>query len=193
MEKINLSFNVTGDTISSDHNYYIHSAIKSKMGLKDELVCTIPGIPIGNGKIALSKHSKFRMRINEDKLSTWVEALKDSELTIGRSIIKLFSPMVDIIKPSKSLTSRIVLFQNGSQLGKNRPDIILFLASCYKALEKIGVTASIEVGNISSFRCKRCNLLGYKVTLTGLSDEDSIKVQANGIGSGTHLGCGWFY
>ncbi|BAW98007.1 hypothetical protein NIES970_29700 (plasmid) [[Synechococcus] sp. NIES-970] len=35
--------------------------------------------------------------------------------------------------------------------------------------------------------------MGFGVTVEGLSDEDSIKLQCLGLGGRGHFGCGWFY
>src|SRR5439155_1578765 len=58
--------------------------------------------------------------------------------------------------------------------------------------KKIGVQAELAVGERRTLRVKDKQVVGFELAATGLSTEDSLRLQETGIGGRRHMGCGIF-
>jgi CRISPR-associated protein Cas6 len=197
--KKQISFQVTGNKIPLDHRYFLHSAIKKEFqkgipgfDFGTSLINSIPGMLSMGMWLKITPKSTFQARVEESELAMW-ETLNEKRLNIGGSFVQLSNPVVKDITPAQQITSAMVLFHCGKQKLKNDiPNVEMFLASCYKALGKLDIKASVKMGELRKFKCKGRNQLGYKVELFDLSEDDSIKVKSLGLGGSRRFGCGWF-
>jgi len=55
----------------------------------------------------------------------------------------------------------------------------------------MGVKAEVHLGDRKTFTVHDKKVVGYSMQLLGLSDEDSIKVQEQGLGGRRKMGCGF--
>lgn len=96
------------------------------------------------------------------------------------------APHVEKLKPSASLYAWMVTIGDT----EDRED---FRRMLQRKLNEIGArVVRIEVGKPRSFSVLHDRVSGFAVTLRGMSDEDSMKLQCAGIGGRRRFGCGVF-
>ena len=91
----------------------------------------------------------------------------------------------------RSLYSRIVTFRNSLDVGK-------FLETANRDLAEKEISASLEIPKEERSRHRRIitikgkKIVGFSLIAHGLSDEDSLKLQSEGLGGRRSMGCGIF-
>jgi CRISPR-associated protein Cas6 len=192
---VDLSFSVIGKTLPADCGYGLYSALTHWNQTIHELeglsVQTIAGIPDKQGKIYLTDRSCFRIRLPYDKLSL-VYGLAGQSLTIGNHTIRLGIPQIYPIQPTSNLKARIVVIK-----GYQEPEA--FLQAALRQLEDLGITGTIVIpvnekgeAERKTIKIKQFTVVGFKLGIFDLSDEDSLKLQVYGLGGKRRMGCGVF-
>ena len=194
--KINVQFPIIGKQLPADHGYLLYAAIsqikpelheKSWFGLE-----MISGIPFDKGIIALpNRGANLSLRIPADKFGE-VIPLAGKQIEIEGHKIRLGIPVARPIQPSPILYSRIVSFRNSLTVEK-------FLETANRDLkEKLEITTKIEVPKETYSRHRRIitikgkKIIGFSLIVHELSDEDSLKLQSEGLGGRRSMGCGLF-
>lgn len=194
---IELSFGITGESLPADHGYGLYSAIAHKCPTlheqKDVSISTISGEPDQKGKIYLSKSSQLRIRLSyeADKIAQ-VLPLAGQTLQIGSHSIQLSIPQIFPLRPYDKLRSRIVTI-------KKFQDPEPFLDAVKRQMDKLGIKGNAfvpldETGQPSrkAIKIKTFSVVGFSLIVTDLNDEDSLKLQAYGLGGKHRMGCGIF-
>ncbi|WP_330203418.1 type I-MYXAN CRISPR-associated protein Cas6/Cmx6 [Cyanobacterium sp. Dongsha4] len=197
---INLVFPVMGETLPADHNYRLYATLSKRFpqvhNLQDLSINTISGISDRQGKITLTPHSKLYLRLPVEAIAL-VYSLAGQTLTIGDCQIKLGNPELQTIKPSYSLKARLVTIK-----GYTEP--MEFLQAAQRQLEKLEIQANIGIPANNKGEPKRLTMkinktnrsytiVGFSVVVTDLLEEDSVKLQIQGLGGKRRIGCGVFY
>jgi CRISPR-associated protein Cas6 len=210
MNFLEIQFGIGGTTktLPSDHGYSLYSAIKKALQQienapqdlpLDVKLCSVPGIPIADGKIHLHKNSRVRLRCPADGVQLWYRLLQNLELNIQRHQIRLVKPRLMLPEAATNLKARMVTFRLDKVDSPELP--YYFLESCRKGLEKLDIDGKAAFipsdldGNLArrTLQVKDKKVIGYSVAIEGLSAEDSLKLQWHGLGGRQHFGCGWFY
>lgn len=192
---VDLSFSVIGETLPADHGYGLYSALthwnQRIHNLEGLSIQTIAGIPDKQGKIYLTERSRFRIRLPYDKLPL-VYGLAGKALTIGNHTIRLGIPQIYPIQPTSQLKARIVTIK-----GYQEPES--FLEAALKQLEDLGIKGTVVIpvneegeAERKTIKIKQFTVVGFKLGVFDLSDEDSIKLQVYGLGGKRRMGCGVF-
>lgn len=100
--------------------------------------------------------------------------------------IRLGAPTVMPLRPSAAVSARIVTIK-----GFMEPES--FESAADRQLRTLNIDASICVGNRKVFRVRERTVVGFSVTLTKLTPQDSLKVQGEGLGGRRRFGCGLFH
>lgn len=192
---VELSFGIVGETLPADHGYGLYSrisnfcsAIHTQEGIS---IQTITGIPDRQGKIYLTNKSRLRIRLPGDYVPL-VYSLAGKQLTIGVHSIRLHIPQIFTLQPASSLRARIVTIK-----GFQEPEAFLEAAKRQlDALEIRGITtiplnARGETDR-KVIKIKRYSVVGFGLEVTNLNDEDSIKLQIQGLGGKRKMGAGIF-
>ncbi|XQQ05147.1 MAG: type I-MYXAN CRISPR-associated protein Cas6/Cmx6 [Leptolyngbya sp. IPPAS B-1204] len=194
---VELSFTVTGQTLPADHGYGLYSAI---VHLCPEIheqetvsIQTIAGQPDNQGKIYLSKGSRLKIRLPyEPAKLALVLPLAGQTLSIGSHCIQLGIPQIFPLQPTDRLRSRIVTI-------KKFQDPESFLEAAKRQLDDLGIDchAVIPVDAEGqplrkAIKIRTYSVVGFSVVVTDLSDEDSLRLQAHGLGGKHRMGCGIF-
>jgi len=200
---LEIHFSLQGKTLPADHGYALYSALK-KTALEEKelppevLLCSVPGVPDKNGMIYLNRSSRLRLRCPADQVQYWYRQLQNAVLDVRGHLIRLVQPQLSLPQPSKTVKARLVTFKLEATDHKEVPHY--FLESCQKALERLEIKAQPFIdsnveGDLArrTLRIKDKHIVGYGVIVEGLSEEDSIKLQCQGLGGRKHFGCGWFY
>lgn len=191
---ITVQFPVEGDKLPTDHGYLLYAAISK---LKPKLhetgwlgVEMISGMPAGDGLIALPRRAWLNLRIPADRFGE-VIALAGKRLEIDKHAIRLGIPTARPLLPSAKLYSRLVTIRGFMEIPE-------FLEAANRQLSVLEITAKLELPPEDRSRSRRIitvkdkKIVGFSLLAHGLSDEDSIKLQAHGIGGRRAMGCGIF-
>jgi len=193
---VELVFPVKGTRLHADHNYRLLGSLCKKIpalhDLKGLAINTIFGIPNKQGTIDLTPQSQFYLRLPVDAISL-VYPLVGQVLTIGEYQITLGSPELQTIQAHESLKCRLVTIK-----GHTEPDS--FLEAANRQLQGMDIQANIGIlankqGDPKrlTLKIRSYSIVGFTVVISDLKDEDSIKLQINGLGGKRRLGCGVFY
>lgn len=203
MDFLEIQFALQGKTLPADNGYPLYSALKTtvcdnKPFPPEVLISSINGIPDRDGMIYLNRASKFRLRCPTEQVNDWYRLLQSHVFDVQGHLIRLVQPRLCLPKSSEILKSRLVTFKLESVDHGELP--YYFLESCKKAMDKLEIKGNVYVdsnvdGDLArrTVRIKKKHIVGFGVVVEGLSDEDSIKLQGQGLGGRKHFGCGWFY
>jgi CRISPR-associated protein Cas6 len=192
---ITVQFPIQGNKLPADHGYPVYAAISQ---IKPELHETkwlgielISGVPFDQGLIALpNRGANLRLRIPADKFGE-VMLLAGKQLDIDGYKLRLGIPTARPLLPSPTLYARIVTFKNSLEVPR-------FLETANRDLLEKGITATLEIPKEAHSRHRRIitikgkKIVGFSLIAHGLSDEDSLKLQSEGLGGRRSMGCGLF-
>ncbi|AFY60380.1 type I-MYXAN CRISPR-associated protein Cas6/Cmx6 [Synechococcus sp. PCC 6312] len=192
---VELCFAVVGQTLPADHGYGLYSAIvhrcpeiHERKGLS---ILTIAGIPDRQGKIFLTARSHLRIRLPYDSLPM-VYHLAGKQLSIGSHAIRLGIPQIFMVSPADRLHARIVTI-------KNHQEPESFLEAARLQLAALGIVGEAIVPldaqgkpDRKTIKIKTYSVVGFGLEVSGLSAEDSIRLQILGLGGKHRMGCGIF-
>jgi CRISPR-associated protein Cas6 len=192
---VDLNFNIMGETLPADHGYGLYSAIArlcpqvhEQEGLS---ILTIAGIPDRKGKIFLTERSHLRIRLPYYCMPM-VYHLAGKQLSIGSHSIRLAIPQIFMLRPGSRLRARIVTI-------KNHQEPESFLEAARGQLAALGVVGEAIIpldleGKPArkTIKIKTYSVVGFGLEVSGLSEEDSIKLQISGLGGKHRMGCGVF-
>ncbi|MEM8806797.1 MAG: type I-MYXAN CRISPR-associated protein Cas6/Cmx6 [Cyanobacteria bacterium P01_G01_bin.38] len=207
MNFLEIQFAIGGatKTLPADHGYALYSAVKQlaqQNGAdnipQDVKLCSISGVPNRQGKIFLNERSRMRVRCPADQVQTWYRLLQSQALNIRGHKIRLIRPRLTLPEPSEILKSRMVTFKLEAI---DHPEVPrYFLGSCQRGLERLEIQGKAFIdsnmdGDLArkTLQIREKKVLGYGITVEGLSEADSLKLQWHGLGGRQHFGCGWFY
>lgn len=188
-----------GSFISSMHGYSLYSALKLQIPWFGDCpitsISSIAGIKNGKGQIETQEFSRLYIRTPLSKASS-LYCLAGKTLSIGQGEISLKIPTIAPLKSKSTLKARIVLIHLSPREPDPSPD--RFLAVATRQLKEREIR-----GKVSILLCKgaldRKVLIvkgkknpGFGVQVTGLSDEDSLKLKTSGLGGKNKMGAGFF-
>lgn len=196
MSIIELKFQVQGKEIPSDHGYWLYSALSRMIPELHEIenisICGISGLPDQFRTLHLNKSSKLRIRTENTNLPILLK-LAGKQITLGDSKIRLGIPQAYMLKPHKTLYSRLVTI-------KGFLEPMEFKDSLKKKLVRLGINQepilfqkdSSDYPIRKTVRIKDKEIVGYPVLIPNLSPDESILIQEQGLGGRRKMGCGSF-
>lgn len=196
MAIVELKFQVQGNQIPSDHGYWLYSALSRMIPELHEIetisIGGISGIPDKFRTLHLNKASKLRIRTENANLPILLR-LAGKQITLGDVKIRLGIPQAYMLKPHKTLYSRLVTIKGALSLDD-------FKESISKKLESLGIKQeailfqkdSSDYPIRKTIRIKDKEIVGYPVLIPNLDPNDSILLQELGLGGRRKMGCGNF-
>jgi CRISPR-associated protein Cas6 len=208
---LDLEFFLQGDILDADHGYYLHSALSEivpshhhpeKRG--NTGVHPIYGIPRGERKISLQKSSRLILRIEVEKIPEYL-VLCGRTLSVGSHFLTVGMPASRNLTPTPILKSRMVTIK-----GFATPEE--FLHAAQRQLADLNIqgtphlvprrnTASAEGKTDNrekspfvkrTLNVKGKNIVGFALTVSNLTAEESLRLQMQGLGGRRAMGCGIF-
>ncbi len=194
---IELNFPVYGKYLPADHNYGLYAAfvhcVPKLRQQSNVSILTIPGIGDKQGKILLTEQSCLKIRVPITEIPL-IYQLAGKRVSIGVHEIQIGIPQVCVLKPASTLRARIVTIK-----GKNYTEPRAFLEAAQRQLQNLEINGQISIpidkkGNLrrKTIKIKQFTVVGFTTEVTGLNDEDSLKLQQFGLGGKRHMGCGIF-
>lgn len=198
--KIDLIFPVQGTFLATDHSYPLYAALSGLIPKFHDAesplrFAPITGMATENGHLQLGPHSCLRVRLSDDQIHH-VLPLAGKRLEVNDQSIRLGVPSVRTLEPTPAVIARMVTFKNA----ENPED---FLATARAKLAELGVTGEPQLpihleGERAGepkrrvVRVKGQAIVGYSLIVCELSAGDSLKLQEEGLGGRTRIGCGFF-
>jgi len=200
---IDLCFPLQGaaaTTLPQDHGYPLYAALSHVLPALHECrwlgVHPLSGQPDGSGGLVLTK-PQLRLRLPLDRLRE-VLPLAGRRLSLLSRPFTLGAPIIHALAPAATLDARLVLIRLTQLPQKDgatdRPAMeAAFLAEAHRQLAALGVTdATVTLQGCRSIEVKGQRLRGFSVRVAGLSADDSLALQASGLGGKRAMGCGIF-
>lgn len=194
---VDLSFSLIGNkTIAADHGYVLYGAISRLLPEVHRengiAVHPVRGRLIGNRQLMLMPWSTLTLRVTNGQMSSLIP-LAGKSLRLGNTSVLVGVPTVNALVPATALRSRLVLIK----LANIEPESVTaeqFSDAVRRQLDDVHIStdAIVTIGKRRTLRVKQRELVGYEVVVEGLTAEESIAVQEQGLGGKRHMGCGVF-
>jgi CRISPR-associated protein Cas6 len=199
MPTIDLAFQLVGSTIPLDHGYSLFSTLCRVVphlhGDRRIGVHPIRGRQAARGMLSLIEASRLRLRLPSEEVAAYL-ALAGSSLDLDGQGLRVGIPRVESLNPSASLGARLVTFRHAL-------DPITFEADVRRELDRLGVAGTLGfvpttrapyIGQPKRrmVRVKDHRVIGYALRVRGLTAEESLKLQEEGLGGRRRMGCGLF-
>lgn len=200
---------IAAHPIPSDHGYLLYSAISQllpEVHAENSLaVHPIRGRQIGNRQIQLTEQSRLVLRVPDGELAPLLK-LAGQALRIGATSIRVGVPQVQALVPATTLRSRLVTIKvKDTPAGALTAE--LFLEAARRALTKLGLSEEVRptiptrsgptpdsppIPQRRTLRVRDVEIVGYELVIEGLTAEESLTLQEQGLGGKRHMGCGVF-
>ena len=197
---IDLLFPVLGDTLPTDHAYLLYAALSRVIpAVHDPTTrmrfAPVTGEPVGAGRLRITDRSLLRLRLPAEQIATALP-LAGRRIEVGSDTVRFGTPRVTALTPATSLIARIVTLKHNTEL-------MPFLARATEKLTTLGVQGEVSVPLTPDgprkgqplrrvARVKGKCVVGFAMVVEGLSANDSIRLQEQGLGGRTRIGCGFF-
>ena len=184
---VDLVFALIGRQIPEDYRYLLWRALQPLLPWMDEEpqagIVGIGAVPTGTAAALLSHRARLTLRLPRARVDA-AHRLAGMRIRIGSDEIEFGTARERPLQPSPTLYAPLVVLDRGDEVG--------FGQVLEERLSAIGVSCSPILGRRRSFRLGSDAVDAYPVALHGCRPEQSLKLQANGLGSLRHLGCGVF-
>ncbi|WP_166822012.1 type I-MYXAN CRISPR-associated protein Cas6/Cmx6 [Thalassoroseus pseudoceratinae] len=193
MSCLDIRFTLTTQkSIPSDHGYFLYSAISRvlpEIHASDGIaVHPITGRQTGGRLMAVMPWSSLTLRVPDGRVGE-VLPLAGQSLRIGEATLHVGVPQVAALRPTSALRSRSVTIKLPKPVTDDD-----FAAAVRRQLDALDVSSQTIITLVKrrTLRIKQREIIGYEVLIEGLTAEESLAVQSEGIGGRRKLGCGVF-
>ncbi|MCL6446451.1 MAG: type I-MYXAN CRISPR-associated protein Cas6/Cmx6 [Alicyclobacillus sp.] len=187
--RLRYQFPVYGLDVPVDHGEALYAAVSRQCPQLHELphfaLSPIMGGEAFGDRLHLRPGSRFYACVPSDYVPVLLR-LSGSTFKVGDSMVRVGPVSADLIRPAAVVASRIVTFKNATTETDMERKV-------NEALEEMGVTAEIAILRRRVISIHRRKVVGFGVRLSNLSQEDSIRVQAQPFGGRRRFGCGQFF
>lgn len=200
MTVVDLVFPASGTCVPTDHAYHLYAALSGVVPQFHDAAARlrfapITGVAVPEGRLELGAHSHLTVRLPDDAVKLALP-LAGKRLQVGDGWVRLGVPAVRTLVPAPALVARIVTFKNA-----DTPE--QFLATARAKLVELGVSGEPQLPIHTDgpragepkrrvVRVKGAAIPGYALLVTELTAPDSLKLQEEGLGGRTSVGCGFF-
>lgn len=201
---LDLLFPVTGGPVPTDHLYPLYAALSRLVPAVHDAAAGVRFAPLtgdaaGRGQLALTTRSRLRVRVPDDGVRL-VLPLAGARVEVAGVPLRIGAPAVAAVVPAPTVAARVVTFKTAV---RERIEASRFLATARAKLALLGVDGEPAIPLIVDgprageprrrvVRVKGKAIVGYALTVSGLSAADSLTLQAMGLGGRTRMGCGFF-
>lgn len=197
MTYVDLSFRLTAEgAVPVDHGYPLYAALSRLLPAlhrQNEIgVHPLRGRSSGNRQLILEDDSCLEFRTPVEQVSALLK-LSGASLRLKGARLLIGVPQLSALVAEPVLRSRLVVIKvagcNAAQL-----DADIFQTAVEKQLSACDVSTAVtvEVRRRRTLTIKEKIVVGYEVILRNLTEEESLRVQMQGIGGRRHMGCGLF-
>jgi CRISPR-associated protein Cas6 len=198
---VDLHFPVVGTSLASDHGYDLYAALARLVPRLHEESCKIRIGPIrgtytGNGTLHLdTRYSRLRLRLTTDEIPLVLQ-LAGKSVDVGSHRMRLGLPLVRNLVPAPNLVARLVTIKGFTEPGP-------FLDAARRQLVALGSAGEPGIPQVTQgahagqprrrvLRVSDRRVVGFPLIVSGLTAEESVRLQESGLGGRGKMGCGWF-
>jgi CRISPR-associated protein Cas6 len=185
---VDLAFPVRGVSIPSDHVYLLYGAVSTLIPAWHEAeggMARIGGLRDGAGKLHLrGGRGWLRFRVPSRSIALLLP-LAGKVLDLEGDRLTLGVPRTHLLRPAAALVAPLVTIKGFQEEGP-------FAEACGRQLVTLGVEGEVTVSQRGVVRVKGRTVVGFRTLVSGLTAEDSIRLQEHGLGGRRKLGCGVF-
>jgi len=189
---LDVRWRLHGRALPIDHGFALFGALMRVLPWLHGNHCPVQIAPIRGRRdgrsLLLTGQSDLVIRAPAELLPQLL-VLSRQRLEVASSVLHLDDARVESLRPAYRLHSRIVVIKAA---GSARDEVESF----WPALARQLVTvlghdgAHVDLGERRVMRCHRYTVAGWPVTVSGLGEHDSIRLQSAGLGAKRHMGCG---
>lgn len=181
---VDLVFALRGNSIPADHAWALYRALVAEIDwLEDDAVAgvhRIRGTQSAGGVVFLGQRAKLALRVRRERIEAAL-ALAGARLDVGAGL-EVGSGHVRALLAHGTLYSPFVTNDADDELG--------FQQAVSAEVRAAGVACDVILGKPQRLAAGSGDLRGYGVMLHDLAPEESLRMQATGLGGGRKLGCG---
>lgn len=207
---IDVSFKILARDFPLDHGYAVYSSLSRKLPIFHQAtwlgIHRVGGLQLDGKILRLTSNSRLTLRLPAENVPH-VLPLSGSKLTLfanGKEYpFRLGVPEIFALRPATDLFSSCVVIKvSGVESKGLAPDRETYLAAIRKKLADHEIAGEVWIDDEVNangrehsrrvIRIKGRSVIGYAVTVSNLSDADSIKLQSLPIFGRRRFGCGIF-
>jgi CRISPR-associated protein Cas6 len=206
MSVVDLKFPLRAATVPRDHGYLLYAALCSVLPALHEArwfgVHPIDGVPVDENTLDLRGRARLGLRLPAEHIPE-VLALAGTTLDIGGHAAVVGVPNVQALVPAATLDARLVVIKltevprhEHAELGRSTLDVTA-IAERYRGeierqLAALEIARPFELRGRQSLTVGGRRVVGYSVRVQELTAEESLRLQAAGLGGKRRMGCGIF-
>jgi CRISPR-associated endonuclease/helicase Cas3 len=203
---VDLVFRINGQAIPRDHGYALYGAISRIVPSIHRAtgigIFPIRGTPPGDNTLLITERSCLRIRVAAERLPMLL-ALAGQALELDGHRLRLGVPRVAALIPAPTLASPLVLIKLAHAQGHDCITPEAFLASARRKLQDLDIQGEpgIQLARAGAragqprrrvIRVKDQTHVGYAMLVQGLTADESLRLQHEGLGGRRLMGCGLF-
>jgi len=185
-DMVDVAFSLRGDTIPADHGWQLFRLLAERLDwLAAEPgagVHPIRGARAVAGEIHLGARARLMLRLPRPRVQQAFE-LEGSRFDLGDGI-EVGGARLRSLLPHGTLYSQFVT--------TGTSDEVRFQSEIDAELQAAGIACKVICGRARSAHAGDADIVGFSLMLHELSPEQSLCVQATGLGAARKLGCGLF-
>ena len=197
---VDLVFSARGTTVPVDHAYPLYAALSRVVPEFHSPEAKIRFAPLTGmkgerGRLQLNDRSCLRVRLPSDEIRVALP-LAGKALDVAGASIRLGTPSVYPLVPASILQAPLVTFKHGEE-----PEA--FLKTAREKLTALAIEGKPELRVFPGgprageprrriIRLKEQMIVGYSMVVSELTADESIRLQEQGLGGRTRMGCGFF-
>ncbi|RJQ45844.1 MAG: type I-MYXAN CRISPR-associated protein Cas6/Cmx6 [Gammaproteobacteria bacterium] len=190
---IDLYFHLQGKQIGADHGYALYGAISRVLEsagnqwfheANDIGLLPVRGRYVGQGKLALGRGARFGLRLPVERIPK-VLPLAGKRIEINGDKFLVGTTMTSALIPTPVLYAHLVTTKNGE-------DETRFDEESRRQLQALDIKGTPQRGPRRIVTIKDKKVVGYSLLVTGLTADESIRLQEQGLGGRRKMGCGVF-
>lgn len=183
---VDVAFSLRGGTIPADHGWRLFQLLAARLDWlaaePDAGVHPIRGARAVAGEIHLGARARLMLRLPQARAEQAFE-LTGTQLDLGDRV-EVGDAHLRPLFPHGTLYSPFVTTGTGDEGG--------FQREVGLRLRDAGIDCKVVCGRTRRAQTQDAELVGFSLMLHELSPEQSLDVQANGLGGARKLGCGIF-
>ncbi len=185
-EIVDLVFPLRGQAIGQDYADALWRALSARLPwlALDPAVGVHPltGVSAGDRDLYLTRRARLTLRLPAERVEA-AGALTGSRLDLAGEV-EIGAASMKPLSAIKTLYSSFVTVGVDDETG--------FLAACEAQLAAAGIAAKLVCGKAHVGRGQDGDWCGFSLMLFGLTVEDSLRMQREGLGGERRRGCGIF-
>lgn len=186
MDVVDVAFSLRGDTIPADHGWRLFQLLAERLDwLAAEPaagVHPIRGSRAVAGLVYLGPRARLMLRLPRARAQQ-AFALSGARIDLG-SGVQIGAAHLRPLFPHSTLYSQFVTTGTADEIG--------FQSEVNAQLQESGIGCKVVCGRMRRAQERETEAVGFSLMLHELSPEDSLSMQAAGLGAGRKWGCGIF-